>query len=523
MATYYSPILTGAAATALMFNSPLQELDNALVRLYERAPVRSITEGGFGAVGDDATDNTLAIQNLLDDVAADGGGLVLVPKGIFRTGKLSVPTSVGIIGHGWTSVLKLKDSANTALIENDDLVNGNSGIFLFNFKVDGNDANQTLHDETTCALRFRKLSDSKIGNLYITGSTHHGIVISTFTRVELFGNHVTASRGIGLAVAVLAGGTATDADLHNNYCYSNGTDGIVVDAGDGTLARVNVHNNWCVSNVDGIDCQEGVTDSEITNNWCVSNSADGIALNVGQNLIGCARLTVAGNHCLNNGGQGIHATSPFSVLIGDNQCYGNSQGIRIEKNATAGAPNDVTLVNNVARANLSYGIVVLDATNINVSGNKASNNSQTTPGSVDGIYIGNASNNGIVSHNVCWDDQVSKTQNYGMKVTNTADNLHFSNNILTGNTQAVGFSESSSGTNLTFWNNIGYVRHNGGSTGAIATGANTAHGLATTPTRVTVTPKDTGVSNVYVTATGTNLVINYTGGGTHDFWWTAEG
>lgn len=41
-----------------------------------------------GAVGDDATLNTVAIQTLIDQVALDGGGVVVVPEGTFRSGAL---------------------------------------------------------------------------------------------------------------------------------------------------------------------------------------------------------------------------------------------------------------------------------------------------------------------------------------------------------------------------------------------------------------------------------------------------
>lgn len=42
----------------------------------------------FGAIGDGVTLNTAKIQHVIDLAAADGGGVVLIPKGIFLTGAL---------------------------------------------------------------------------------------------------------------------------------------------------------------------------------------------------------------------------------------------------------------------------------------------------------------------------------------------------------------------------------------------------------------------------------------------------
>jgi hypothetical protein len=75
-------------------------------------------------------------------------------------------------------------------------------------------------------------------------------------------------------------------------------------------------------------------------------------------------------------------------------------------------------------------------------------------------------------------------------------------------------------------NGVGFEplhRETNGVTGLIATGATVTHGLDYTPTVVTVTPADTGVTDHYVSALGaTTFVINYSGGGTHAFYWRAS-
>jgi len=60
--------------------------------------------GEFGAKGDGSTDNTEAFQRALDATAELGGGVVDVPRGVYRfTGHLNVPNGVTLKGI-WESV-----------------------------------------------------------------------------------------------------------------------------------------------------------------------------------------------------------------------------------------------------------------------------------------------------------------------------------------------------------------------------------------------------------------------------------
>jgi polygalacturonase len=51
---------------------------------------------GFGAVGDDATINTRAIQAAIDHVAGQGGGTVRIPQGVFVSGALFLKPGVNL-------------------------------------------------------------------------------------------------------------------------------------------------------------------------------------------------------------------------------------------------------------------------------------------------------------------------------------------------------------------------------------------------------------------------------------------
>lgn len=50
----------------------------------------------FGAIGDGRTPNTKAIQDTIDNIAASGGGTLVVPEGVFLTGALFLKPGVGL-------------------------------------------------------------------------------------------------------------------------------------------------------------------------------------------------------------------------------------------------------------------------------------------------------------------------------------------------------------------------------------------------------------------------------------------
>lgn len=68
-----------------------------------------------GAVGDDSTNNTVAIQAALNAAGALGGATVFVPPGVFRTGALTIPSRVRLVGAGFQSILRAVSGAGTLL------------------------------------------------------------------------------------------------------------------------------------------------------------------------------------------------------------------------------------------------------------------------------------------------------------------------------------------------------------------------------------------------------------------------
>src|ERR1035441_9326364 len=60
------------------------------------ATTRELLITKFGAVADDSTVNTKTIQAAIDQLAAEGGGTVVVPKGVFVSGALFLKPKVNL-------------------------------------------------------------------------------------------------------------------------------------------------------------------------------------------------------------------------------------------------------------------------------------------------------------------------------------------------------------------------------------------------------------------------------------------
>lgn len=67
------------------------------------------------------------------------------------------------------------------------------------------------------------------------------------------------------------------------------------------------------------------------------------------------------------------------------------------------------------------------------------------------------------------------------------------------------------------------MRRSTGITGAVATGSVISHTLGVVPSFVLITATDATPTNIYASVlTSTSFTLNYTGGGTHIFGWSAE-
>jgi len=182
----------------------------------------------------------------------------------------------------------------------------------------------------------------------------------------------------------------------------------------------------------------------------------------------------------------------------------NCQNIRIQGNTIAGRSD----VNHDLLRIDGDGVDAVRSYRISVLGNHIWNSGVENR---YGIYLGEAHYIDI-SHNPKIFGQTK-----GLYISNSAYKCHITYNHINS------IENLAVGQDLIFEGNFGYVTKNSGLTGAIATGATVNHGLAGTPTAVSVTAAESGPTDIYVSDVGAaTFAINYGGGGTKTFYWKAE-
>ena len=103
----------------------------------------------FGARGDGRNDDRAAIQQAIDWLADQGGGVLRIPAGVFVVDRsdagpfaLQLKDRVSVIGEGAASVLKLADRATERTGSHTLYVDRAEDITLSNLVIDGNRRNQ---------------------------------------------------------------------------------------------------------------------------------------------------------------------------------------------------------------------------------------------------------------------------------------------------------------------------------------------------------------------------------------------
>ena len=116
----------------------------------------------LGAAGDGATDDTRALQRALD-AAAEKGGAVFVPPGVYLTRELHVRAGTALVGiPAWTyggpsgSVLRLKDADSACLLN----LTEARGASIEGLALDGRELGKGIHGIATDRTRFAEHEDA---------------------------------------------------------------------------------------------------------------------------------------------------------------------------------------------------------------------------------------------------------------------------------------------------------------------------------------------------------------------------
>lgn len=382
------------------------EPGHAALHNEERAAI-NLLSAVTGAAGDGIVDDTTAIQAAL---TAGAGGVVTLPAGTFLSGRLTIPARTWLRGAGQgATILKLKNGYNADFITN---TNGASDITITDLSVNGNKANQT------------------------SGAQCRGIYLLSCARLLIDRVHVYDVEGHGIHLS----NTGTVEGQRVSNC-------LLERAGSNPIATYG--SNIAATNA---------TDLLITNTVSLDSAKAGFRLaGSGINLAGCVArrngnggiVTVSGENTGITVTGGVYSDNGITAGI---VAQSNADGIRLVgvKNAEL---NSVKCSNNQGAGVGIYN----SSTHVNISGGQYRNNGQYggVPGAVEGrdgiCVVGNTSlvTDITLSGVQCYDDQTTKTQQYGIRLRNLVDFVLIAATNTRGNKTAGYLNAATGATTIT--------------------------------------------------------------------------
>ena len=354
-----------------------------------------------GAKGDGTTDDTAAIQAVLDAYA--GRAVVFIPKTStsYRTTQLTIPSDTDLLLHGTLFAL-------AGLISAYVISNNTSNISIRGHgTIDANGPAQVNGVSTPLAgVGFYDTTNVRISGVTITNSYHWPIFIARSGNVVLDG--ITLTKG-----GAASGFTANCSDC---WIVNSEIDG----TGNGDYAWSfygGVINSGAIGNVvknAGAGTGSSPPGIGILSDGVVPEEASGV----------CRDILIANNVCHDNNGPGIsilNVATPTGgkqsgIVIADNRCYNNCKTGSVAGNVADIYIDQATGVtvsgNNISRngnaARQVAGILIgPTASHIGIFNNQIYNTGQgRTDGS--GIWV-MAANYLFVSGNYIYDDQTTHT------------------------------------------------------------------------------------------------------------------
>src|SRR6266704_2899552 len=117
------------------------------VILYQQRNPIALNVKDFGATGNGITDDTAAIQSVINLLPPTGGDVYAPPGRYKLTSSLTVPSTVlsgfRFTGGGWGTVLSISNGMNDYAIKFLEGSSGLNGAQISHLKIDGNCTNQT--------------------------------------------------------------------------------------------------------------------------------------------------------------------------------------------------------------------------------------------------------------------------------------------------------------------------------------------------------------------------------------------
>jgi hypothetical protein len=501
--------------------------------------------GQWNAGGVSGTDAASVIQSALNATSSVGGGMVFVKRGEYTLNRqITIKDNVSLVGEGmfltkfkvnftiqpYRGAIESPDPPNYVLVKN---------VVLMDFELDGRDT--VLQPLNKNGIYLKSVQNALIQNVYIHNISGWGIgivgrnanpsfdVLINCCRVsDTYWDNVMISGGddLGTSRVTVVNSFFTHGDggvinwgsekciIANNVfkdIFSPAPNNVAICPHHGSRKIVianNVIYGTSGTKMNGIE----VIDSNTYDILIIGNLIDLPASISGGEALGIAGqyCTAKGNIIIRDGSTGMGSHIQKNNFVIGNLFMGN---LTSEHILYADGENCVFRENvflNVFRA------IAVRAPNCLIADNQIIDTDHTHTDRGMTFYTETVSpNNNVVRGNLFRNiDTAVRLEN--------GNNNAFVDNVFDNCTSVFYIAGGISGTEIK--HNMGYVTENSG-TATISSGTSVVvtHGLAGTPTVVTVTPRSTGYGTFAVTdRNSTTFTITVTTSGTYTFDWYAE-
>lgn len=416
----------------------------------------------YGAVGDGTANDSAAIQAAVNAAAASQyKGIVYLPPGRYRLNSAIVPKSgVTIRGAGYGKSVLLPYGIVSAI---QDIVSFSAASPLTNvsfedFEIDG--INQTLtsgsYNVQTKGIFILYMKRLTFRNLYIHDTAATGLGCDYF-QDSLIENVIArgcgrlnsgsdpGGSGIGIGIGEL-NNLFENLVITNCHALDNKVNGIFIESQDASHRPFGTVIANCVAkgNKIGIGLCGG-TGTVVSNNVVYANTQDGIDVYPGTfgSPTPDRQTIIANNTVYGNANIGIRLSATSGKIlegykIHGNRVWGNLTGIGSTNTDTVSKYIDIS--DNHVFEQSNAGIQLLTAGSgtyerVKIQNNTVWNNGRLHATIKQAIRIGANVKDLQVVNNRCFDDQVSKTQTYGLEIATgvTINGGRFVNNDFTEN------------------------------------------------------------------------------------------
>lgn len=444
---------------------------------YEKNPGVKVTVGKEKSCDYvcDGDNDSQQMNAAISYVNNSGGGSILVKAGTYTPSQIIyLKNNVSIIGEGKNNTLfvpKVEIGNNALFYYTGSLALPLTDCSLQGFGIDGINMPVNIAQTGTKGVNiyFSKrlyAHDLHIKNTPATGfgpDNNIDMIVSDCI-VENCGRSLGQPGFNGFGIG--CGGSVNERSVFVNcIAINNGNNGFLEEyvAGGNNSRHMLFVNCIAEGNKRGFRVS-GAGNIVFSNCHSYNNTEDGFFLQLfGAQNSTADNITMVANQSHNNGGSGILFHLPEDenfnpIIIGNNSYNNNGYGI-----ATGG--DRAKINNNISHNNGKTGILysgesATGRTAISIESNTVYNNGKAgVAGERSGIRVRglNASGitNGIVSHNICYDDQPTKTQAEGICLKEYVSGFDVSDNHLEGNVTPLLFSLHPSATGNFAQNNRG--------------------------------------------------------------------